>query len=131
MLEARPIDRFGGEDRSLDTDPTKVAGAIRLANGGDATEANPEAACHVILERNIARDVFALGQTGQDREHGQRTAADDPGRAFSPSEAPGQQIGHESMMPRRAVVGGNLHLDSGSLEINNASQESLGPHAVE
>jgi len=122
VLQARPIDRSGGEDRPLDTDPAKVAGPVSLADGGDATEASPEAAGHVILKRNIARDLFALGQTGQDREHGQRAAADDPDRALPLREAQGQQISHESVISRRAVVGGNLYLDPRRSEIHNASQ---------
>ena len=74
---------------------------------------------------------MALDQTSQGREHGHRTAADDPGGPLALFEPASQQVGHESVMAGRAVVGGDLDVDPRPAEIVDSGKKRRGPDAVE
>ncbi len=131
MSQLRPIDPFRGDDRALDTDPAEVGRAVSLADRDDATEADAEAARHLVLQGDVAGNIVLLDQPCQGGQHAGRPAADDLGGAIAARQPSGQQIRDKAVVTGGAVVGRQLDLDASAVEVIDARQERGRPHPVQ
>ena len=118
---AVPADPVGVEHGAVGAGADHPGPAVVAAHGQDARHADPDAAGHGLLDRDLDVDVAAeplprrAGGGGDRGEHGHRPARRDRRRAVvgaaeRPVEQVGEGVGDPAPAPRAAVVGGDEDL---------------------